>query len=195
MTTATAAVATATRTQRCVARRRATSATAPTEPAPTAATAAHARHDDAAIAAGTPVPIVATADLWPSLASTRRTRRAISKSRADTPDKADTGNQGSADTTGFRPNRFTSLVPPSAAAPNSSAQGHGSTPSRQSIAANLKGSETPITFAQQVDRRSRHQKTPLRGTDRSIPQRTSSSLRRQPGSRGSAPVGEQAHRR
>jgi D-alanyl-D-alanine carboxypeptidase len=62
---------------------------------------------------------------------------------------------------------------------------------RQSV----KGSETPITFAQQLDRRSPHPKTLLRGTDKSIPQRTSSNLRRRPGSRGSAPVGEQAHRR
>lgn len=51
-----------------------------------------------------------------------------------TPGMAGTGNQASADTTGFRPRRVTSLLSPSAIAMNSLAHGHGSTPSGHSIA-------------------------------------------------------------
>jgi hypothetical protein len=51
-----------------------------------------------------------------------------------TPGMAGTDNQASADTTGFRPRRVTSLLSPSAAAMNSLAHGHGSTPSGHSIA-------------------------------------------------------------
>jgi hypothetical protein len=51
-----------------------------------------------------------------------------------TPGMAGTDNQASADTTGFRPRRVTSLLSPSAAAMNSLAQGQGPTPSGHSIA-------------------------------------------------------------
>lgn len=63
------------------------------------------------------------------------------------------------------------------------------------VVGDVKGSERQITFARQPDRCPWRPTAPLRGSGRSTPPRTSASRRRRPGSRGSAPVGEQGHQR